>query len=213
MSSVDERVVQMRFENSQFKKGAQETQKALNDVNSAVDSAGKGGGLLSLSSNMQRVSLTASKMAVVTTTALATITNRAVNAGVNMAKSLTFDPIKAGMAEFESLLTKQNVIMNATGKSGKEVNLITEGEETELLQCAFYVILGKPGDDRAGFRIEDIGAVKFLGDALHALFQLGAAVLNIRDEIDFNGKGQVICGHVNKLLSKSIDFLYIGMLR
>lgn len=88
-----------------------------------------------------------------------------------------------------------------------------EGEETELLQRAFYVILGKPGDDRAGFRIEDVGAVKFLGDALHALFQFGAAVLNIRDEIDFNGKGQVICGHVNKLLSKSIDFLYIGMLR
>lgn len=121
MSSVDERVVRMQFENEAFKKKAQETQKSLADVNKAVDASGKSKGLLDLSSNMTKVSATASKMAIVTTTALATIANKATNAALNMAKSMTFDPIRDGFSEYESLLTKQNVIMNATGKSGKFV--------------------------------------------------------------------------------------------
>ena len=121
MSSTDDRIVRMQFENKQFMKGAADSQKALADVNKAVDGAGKSKGLLDLSGQMNTVGVTASKMAIVTTTALATITNKVVNTGLNMAKALTFDPIKQGFTEYESLLTKQNVIMNATGKSAKVV--------------------------------------------------------------------------------------------
>lgn len=121
MSSTDDRIVRMQFDNKQFMKGAADSQKALADTNKAVDSAGKSKGLLDLSSQMGTVSVTASKMAVITTTALATIANKVTNIGLNMAKSLTFDPIKQGFSEYESMLTKQNVIQNATGKSAKEV--------------------------------------------------------------------------------------------
>lgn len=121
MSSTDNRVVKMQFDNDEFKRRAAETKTSLADLNKAVDSTGKNKGLLDLNSNMQRVSVTASKMAVVTTTALATITNKVVNAGLQMAKSLTLDPIRQGFSEYESLLTKQNVIQNATGKSAKFV--------------------------------------------------------------------------------------------
>ena len=121
MSSTDDRIVRMQFDNKQFMKGASDTQKALADTNKAVDSAGKNKGLLDLNQQMGAVSVTASKMAIVTTTALATIANKVVNVGLNMAKALTFDPIKQGFTEYEELLTKQNVIMNATGKSAKVV--------------------------------------------------------------------------------------------
>ena len=121
MSSVDDRIVRMKFENEQFKKGAADTQKALADVNKSIDSTGKGKGLMDLSSGMGKVGATASKMAVMTTTALATIANKITNVAINMVKSLTFDPLKQGFAEYESMLTKQNVIMNATGKSAKVV--------------------------------------------------------------------------------------------
>jgi tape measure domain-containing protein len=117
MSSTDDRIVRMQFDNKSFMKGAADTQKALADTNKAVDGAGKSRGLLDLSSQMGTVGVTASKMAIVTTTALATIANKVVNTGLNMAKALTLDPIKQGFTEYESLLTKQNVIMNATGKS------------------------------------------------------------------------------------------------
>ena len=198
MSSVDERVVQMRFENSQFKKGAQETQKALNDVNSAVDSAGKGGGLLSLSSNMQRVSLTASKMAVVTTTALATITNRAVNAGVNMAKSLTFDPIKAGMAEFESLLTKQNVIMNATGKSGKEVKKVLNDLNTY--------------SDKTIYSFSDMtSAITKFTNAGVPLEQASKSIKGIANAAAFAGANSEEAGRGMYAFSQAMSAGYIGL--
>jgi len=121
MSSTDDRIVRMQFDNKSFMKGAADTQKALADTNKAVDGAGKSRGLLDLSSQMGTVGVTASKMAIVTTTALATIANKVVNTGLNMAKALTLDPIKQGFSEYESLLTKQNVIMNATGKSATVV--------------------------------------------------------------------------------------------
>lgn len=121
MSSTDDRIVKMQFDNAQFKKGASETKQSLSDVNKAVDAAGKSKGLLDLNSNMQKVQLTASKMSVVVASAIGTITNKAVNAGLNIAKSLTLDPLKQGFEEAGQLLTKQNVIMNATGKSAKAV--------------------------------------------------------------------------------------------
>lgn len=124
MSSTDERVVKMRFDNAEFKKEAVATKQAMDNVNQAVDSAGKGKGLLNLSSGIQRVTATASKMAVVTTTALATITNKAVNAGLQLANSLTLDPIRQGFSEYEALLSKQQVIMNATGKSAGQVKKV-----------------------------------------------------------------------------------------
>ena len=124
MSSVDERIVKMQFDNEEFKKRAAETKTSLTDLNKATDAAGKSKGLFSLASGMQTVAATASKMAIVTTTAIATITNKAVNAGLQLASSLTLDPIKAGFAEYESLLSKQNTIMNATGQSATAVKKV-----------------------------------------------------------------------------------------
>lgn len=124
MSSTDDRIVRMQFDNAEFKRRAQETQKSLADVNKAVDSSGKSKGLLNLSSGMQTVAASASKMAVITTTALATIANKVTNLGLQFASSLTFDPIRQGFAEYESLLTKQNVIQNATGKSAQTVKSV-----------------------------------------------------------------------------------------
>lgn len=124
MSSTDDRIVRMQFDNAQFKKGAADTQKSLADLNKATDAAGKGKGLLDLGSNMEKVSVQASKMAIATTTALATIANKVTNVGLSMASSLTLDPLKSGFLEYESMLTKQNVIMNATGKSAKRVKQV-----------------------------------------------------------------------------------------
>jgi hypothetical protein len=114
----------MQFDNAQFKKGAAETKTSLAELDKAVDKAGKGQGLLNLSSHMQKVQVSASKMAVIATTALANITNKAVNAGLTMAKSLAFDPIKSGFHEYEQLLNKQTVIQNATGKSATVVKKV-----------------------------------------------------------------------------------------
>lgn len=121
MSSTDNRIVRMEFDNSTFKKRAAETKQSLADVNKAVDAAGKNKGLLDMNSNIQKVQVSASKMTTVMTAGIATITAKAVDAGLRLVKGLTLDPIRSGFAEYESLLTKQNVIMNATGKSSTVV--------------------------------------------------------------------------------------------
>lgn len=121
MSSTDERIVKMQFDNATFKQRAAETKQSLTDLDRAVETTGKGKGLMSLSAGMQKVQVTASKMAVVTTTALATIANKVTQVGLQMISSLTLDPLKQGFQEYGELLTKQNVIQNATGKSAKVV--------------------------------------------------------------------------------------------
>jgi tape measure domain-containing protein len=121
MSSTDERIVKMQFDNATFKQRAAETKQSLKDLDQAVETTGKSKGLFSLSNSMQKVSVTASKMAIITTTALATITNKVVQSGIAMANSITFGPITQGFHEYEALLTKQNTIQNATGKSAKVV--------------------------------------------------------------------------------------------
>lgn len=130
MSSTDDRIVRMQFDNDEFKRRAAETKTSLSDLNKSVDAAGKNKGLMDLNSNMSRVSLTASKMSIATTTALATIANKATNVGLQLASSLTLDPIKAGFSEYESLLTKQNVLMNASGKSAAEVKKVLSSLNT-----------------------------------------------------------------------------------
>lgn len=121
MSSTDNRIVRMVFDNAAFKRAAAETKSALTSVNDAITRAGKSRGLLNVTKDMQNVAVHASKMQVAMVTAIGTITNKAVNAGINLAKSLTLDPLKQGFHEYEQLLTKQNVIQNSTGKSAEVV--------------------------------------------------------------------------------------------
>lgn len=121
MSSTDNRIVRMVFDNAAFKKAASDTKTSLDAVNTAVDKAGKNKGLLDLESSMQHVTLHAGKMQIAMVTAISTITNKLVNIGLAMGKSILLDPIKQGFNEYESLLTKQNVIMNATKMSAEDV--------------------------------------------------------------------------------------------
>ena len=121
MSSTDERVVRMRFDNASFMKGAADTQKSLADLNKSVDAAGNTRGLTDLSGQMAEVGVSASKMQVVTVAALATIASKATAMGLSVIKGLALDPISSGFAEYEENLNKLNTIMNATGKSEKVV--------------------------------------------------------------------------------------------
>lgn len=121
MSSTDDRIVRMQFDNAQFKRGAKETKDSLDSVNKSIDSAGSGKGLLNLDEHIKRVASSASKMSLVMSGALLSIGSRVANTGLAMASALTLDPIKSGFQEYEALLNKQKVLMNATGESAAHV--------------------------------------------------------------------------------------------
>lgn len=132
-TTVDQRVVEMRFDNQHFERNVSTTMstldklkqslhltgatKGLEDVNSAV----KGVDMTGLGGAVDTVKTRFSALQVMGVTALANITNAAVNAGTRMVKALTIDPVKDGFNEYEMTLNAVQTTMSATGKTAEEV--------------------------------------------------------------------------------------------
>lgn len=132
--SVEERIVEMRFDNQQFEKGVQTTMGTLDKLKQSlrldgatkgledVDKAAKGINISGLSSAVETVKNRFSALEVVAITALANITNSVVNAGKRLVESFTMEPIKQGFAEYELKMGAVQTIMASTGADIKTVN-------------------------------------------------------------------------------------------
>lgn len=163
MSGTDERIVRMRFDNAQFKKAASETQTQLEEIDKASSRTGKSGGLLNMAKDMETVKVKAGLMQVAVVTAIANIANRAVNAGINIAKSLTLDPIKQGFDEYElKMKSIQTILSNTKGESLKTVTaalneLNTYADKTIYNFANMTQAIGKL--TTAGINLQDATAV------------------------------------------------------
>ncbi len=141
MSATENRIVKMIFDNLQFKKAAAETSAQLTAIDKQVASAGKGNGLLDMGKAMDTVKVKASAMQVAAVTAIANIANRAVDAGIQMAKSLTLDPIKQGFDEYElKMKSIQTILSNTKGESlasvTAELNKLNEYSDKTIYNFA-----------------------------------------------------------------------------
>ena len=94
MPSVDKRVVQMDFQNAQFQKGVSETLGSLKSLTEEIKNT-TGAKLDGLTSSVDNVGSKFSGLNVIAGTALAKLTSGAMDAGLNIAKSL-WDPIAEG---------------------------------------------------------------------------------------------------------------------
>ena len=113
-TTIDERVVEMRFDNKQFESNVQTSlstldrlKKSLNLSGAAkgfdeIDSASKKVNMNGLANAVESVRLKFSALEVMAVTALANITNSALNAGKRIVSALTIDPIKTGFQEYET---------------------------------------------------------------------------------------------------------------
>lgn len=133
---IDEKVVEMRFDNSHFEKNVQTSISSLDKLRRSLDLGGAARGLDEISSSAEDSSSALSgftagveaigkkftALEVVAITALANITNSVVNLGKQMVSSLTIDQIMAGFSKYENKTTAVQTIVNATGKSLEEVN-------------------------------------------------------------------------------------------
>ncbi len=106
--TIDQRVVEMRFDNQQFERGVSTSMSTLDKLKKAlnfngatkgldnVSAAAKGVNFTPLTNAVETVQRGFSALEVVGVTALANITNSAVNAGKQLVKSLTIDQVTAG---------------------------------------------------------------------------------------------------------------------
>lgn len=130
MSSIDERIVQMRFDNQQFESGVKTSlntldklKKSLNLEEAAKNVANlqKVGNNFSLSGMAAGVETIANKfstLGVIGVTALQNITTAAMHAGVQIAKSLTIDPVMTGLTEYETKMNAITTILTNTQSKG-----------------------------------------------------------------------------------------------
>lgn len=115
MSSIDDRVVKMTFDNSQFGAGVTSTLGMLSRLKQSLSF---NEGMHSFGTQIEGINAKLLAMGTVGVTALATITNKAVNAGLNLAKSLTLSPITAGLQEYGTNLNSIQTILANTQASG-----------------------------------------------------------------------------------------------
>ena len=132
-TTVDQRVVEMRFDNKQFESNVSNTMSTLDKLKQklnltgaakgleSVGTAAKGVNMLGLGSAVETVQAKFSALQVAGVTALANITNSAVNTGKRMISALTIDPIKTGFSEYETQINAVQTILANTQSKGKTI--------------------------------------------------------------------------------------------
>ena len=84
--TVDTRVVRMEFDNKQFEKNVKQTSKSLETLKQDLDFKGVG-------DSIEQVKIKISALQVTMATFIANITNKIINLGVTLVKSLSVDNI------------------------------------------------------------------------------------------------------------------------
>ena len=137
-NTVDKKVVEMEFDNRRFENNVQTSISTLDKLKQSLNFPGASKGLEEvgatakkldmspLSNAVETVSTKFSAMQVVAVTALANITNSAVNAGKRIISALTIDPVKTGFSEYELKMNSVQTIMASTGESIDTVNKYLE---------------------------------------------------------------------------------------
>lgn len=131
---VDSRVVEMRFDNENFEKNTKKTISSIDRLMEKLQFKGAEKGFEKLDAaaedmdfaTMQRSLDTLenkfSSLNIVATTALVNITNKFVDAGEKLVKSLSVDQVMSGWDKYTEKTSNVQTIMNATGKSIDQVN-------------------------------------------------------------------------------------------
>ena len=133
-TEIEQRVVQMRFDNQQFESGTKTTMSTLeklksslkfDNVKNSFNSIAQGFGKISDSmkkvdtegfkSNIETVRVKFSALEIFAVTALQRISNFAITAGKNLVTAFAIDPIQDGFKEYELKMSSIRTIMSSTG--------------------------------------------------------------------------------------------------
>ena len=134
MSTIDNRVVQMEFENKNFERNAKESMKTLEKLDKSlelkngtksfkdVEEAAKACDFKPLMEAVDDVKVQFTALGAVTNRVMQRITDSVLDTGKKMLKSLTIDPIMSGYTKYEEKTASVQTLLNSTGLSLDEVN-------------------------------------------------------------------------------------------
>lgn len=136
--TVDERVVEMRFDNKQFESNVQTSLSTIGKLKQSLDLRGASKGLENVSAAAKTCNLSGltgavetvqakfSALEVMAVTALANITNSAVNAGKRLISALTIEPVRSGFEEYETQINAIQTILANTESKGSTLQDINQ---------------------------------------------------------------------------------------
>lgn len=127
---VDQRVVEMQFNNAQFERNTKQSLSTIEKLKAAlrfddvgdsfsgITKAAKNVNLEPVSDGANEVYYRFKALDVVAGTVLSNITAKAMTLGWTLAKALTIDPMKSGLAEYETQINSVQTILANTQKEG-----------------------------------------------------------------------------------------------
>ena len=142
-STVDNRVVSMKFDNASFEKNVSTSMHTLTNLNEKLKMSEATKGLQGINDQASKMDLSGfqngvesvkvkfSALQVMATTALANITNSAVEAGKKLVSAFTIDPIKTGFQEYETQINAIQTILANTSSAGTTLEQV-KGSLNEL---------------------------------------------------------------------------------
>ena len=214
---VDERVVSMQFDNKHFESNVKTTmstldklKKSLNLEKSAkglenINAAAKNCNLSPMANAVESVKSKFSALEVMGITALANITNSAVNYGKRLISAFTVDPIRTGFNEFELKMGSIQTIMASTGESLDTVNkyLNELNEYSDKTIYSFSDMTSNIGKfTNAGVKLEDaVLAIKGVSNEA----AISGANANEASRAMYNFAQALSAGYVKLIDWKSIE--------
>ena len=135
---IDERVVEMTFDNSDFERNVKQSMSTIDRLKSALNFKGTAKGLeevnrqakavdfRQMGSAIDQVRVKFNALQVAGVTALANITNSVVTAGRNMVNQFTLAPVISGFQEYETQLNSVQTIMANTASKGTTIDQVTD---------------------------------------------------------------------------------------
>ena len=207
-TTIDQKVVEMRFDNRHFEQHTRESMSTLDKLKQKLNLTGATKGIEELNTSANRVNMGGmsraldtihakfSALQVMGVTALANITNSAVNAGRRIAKALTIDPVMSGFQEYETQINAVQTILANTQKEGTDITRVNAALD-ELNEYADQTIYNFTEMTRnigtftaAGVKLDDsVAAIKGISNlaamsgsssqqASTAMYQLSQALAN-----------------------------------
>lgn len=131
---VDQRVVELQFNNTNFEKNTKKSMDSIDRMMEKLQFKGAEKGFEKLDAAAEKVDFATmnrsldtlqqkfSALDIMAATVLVNITNKAMNAGERLVKSLSLDQITSGWNKYAEKTSNVQTIMNATGKSIDQVN-------------------------------------------------------------------------------------------
>ena len=134
--TIDEKVVEMRFDNKQFESNVATSMSTLEKLKKSlkldgvskglekINSAAKNNNLEALGESANTVGLRFNAMYTMADQALRNITTRVQHTAESMVKALTIDPIMSGFKEYETQINAVQTIMANTSSKGTTLDQV-----------------------------------------------------------------------------------------